>query len=174
MNFYKIIPTEDKISILSLTAETEKLKKEYIQLRKDFKEYYDAEKKISEMAKRGEKVHFSVKLKRRGLYEKLNVDYNLINRKVEDWNNRLIEIAEKNQFSKLGDYLATQDYLESWEARPSKEIAIKVFSEAKKQKIYRLLLLNLQKEDVGYINLYPKKWLSENFAGIYKTVKQNY
>ena len=112
MGFYKLISKEDKISLLKLTSESENLKKEYGGLAKEIKAYFELKKKISEKAKKGEKVHFTVKLKRRALYDKLNNDYNLINQKIEDWNIRLLEIAEKYQYLKLGDFLAAQNYLE--------------------------------------------------------------
>lgn len=72
------------------------------------------------------------------MYENLNKDYNLINREIQDWNNRLVVIAERNQFLNLEDYLTTKNYRESW----GKEIAIYVFREAIKKRLSTALIVS--------------------------------
>lgn len=59
MDFYKIISKEDKINLLKLTSKSEKLKKDYIDLAKEIKVYFEvsneADERIDELERTGGK-----------------------------------------------------------------------------------------------------------------------
>jgi|GEM_PF-5769350 len=92
---------------------------------------------------------------------------------IADWNTEMEIYIKRYKYIKLSQYLPDLNFLQTWESRPSKEIATATLIKASSNKIPRLFELNPALDSLKLTNYYPIDWLEKEFNNIYKSLNND-